>query len=190
MGLPILPLFLILCIGYRTGVVVSPKLHLIFYHTVTCTRRRTGGCGKSIRISLLLRSLRSTVTGLISAPRKSRSGHRKTYMIPRYCLFHVPNTSMIFDRHGVGVPAGRLRLKTLCVCARTRHKRAPPAPASHAGAFHGNRQSGHCIGSLNTSAETGNVGEGLRIAHVFTHRCSSAENCGIEGRIGRTPVWR
>ena len=64
-----------------------------FYHTVACTRRRTGGCGNSMRISLFLRPLRSTVTRLISAPCKSSSGRRKVYLVLRYYFFHVPNTS-------------------------------------------------------------------------------------------------
>ena len=48
----------------------------------------------------------STVTRLISAPCKSSSGRRKTYLVVRYCLLHVPNNSMILARHGEGVPAG------------------------------------------------------------------------------------
>ena len=84
-GLPILPLFLILFIGYRTGVVVSPTLSSNFYHTVACTRRRTGGCGKSTRTSLFSRPLRTTVTRLISAPCKTSSGRREIYLVLRYC---------------------------------------------------------------------------------------------------------
>ena len=79
MGLPILPLFLIFFIVYRTGVVVSPKLSLNFCHTVACTRRRTSECGKPKRIPQFSHPLRSIVTRLITAPCKSSSGRRKLY---------------------------------------------------------------------------------------------------------------
>ena len=76
----------LLCIGYRTGVVASPKLLINRFHTVACTRRRTDGYGTSIRISLRLRSLRSTVTGLIGGPHKSSSSHRKhTWYLSTAC---------------------------------------------------------------------------------------------------------
>ena len=171
MGPPILPLLLILCIGYRTGVVVSRKLLRNCFHTVACTRGRTGGCGKSTRVSLLLRPLRSIVTGLISAPRKSSSGHRKTYMVPRYC-FSKHQHDVSSSRSGC---CCRTSSSQTASCLRTKPgtNAPPPAPASDAGACHDHRRSGHCIGSLNTSAETGNVGEGLRIAHVSPHRCSA-----------------
>ena len=88
MGLPILPLFLILFIGYRTGVVVSPKLSLNYYHIVACTRRRTGGCGKSMRISLFSRPLRSTVTHLIKCSLQEQQ--RSPQNIPGTTVLFVP----------------------------------------------------------------------------------------------------
>ena len=56
---------------------------LLINHNVACTRRRTGECGKSKRIRLFLRPLRSTVTRLISASCKSSSGRRKIYLVLR-----------------------------------------------------------------------------------------------------------
>ena len=144
-----------------------------------------------MRISLFSRPLRSTFTRLISAPCKSRSGRCKIYLVLRYCLFHVPNTCMIYSSSRSGCPC-RMTSSRNAICLRTKPgtNALPPAPASHAGACHGTRRSGPCIRSLNTSAQTGNVGEGWRIAPVSTHPRLSAESCGIEGRIGRTQAWR
>ena len=164
MGLPILPLLLMLCLGYRTGVVVSSKFIQICFHTVACTRRRIGGCGKSITISLLLPSLSSTVTGLISAPRKSSRGNRQTYMVLFVpCSEHQHDVSS--SRSGCSCKTSSFQTAS---CLRTKPGTSAllPAPASHAEACHGHRRSGQCIGSLNTSAQTGNVGEELRITHV------------------------
>ena len=56
--------------------------------------RKTGECGKSKRIRLFPRPLRSTVIRLTSAPGRNCSGHRKTYLVLRYCLFHVPDADL------------------------------------------------------------------------------------------------
>ena len=143
-----------------------------------------------MRISLFSRPLRGTVTRLISAHCKSSSGRRKIYLVLRYCLFHVPNE---YDESlsRSGCPC-RMTSSQNAICLRTKPgtNALPPAPASHAGACHSNRRSGPCIGSLNTSAQTGNVDEGWRIAPVSTHPRSSPESCGTEGRIGRTQAWQ
>ena len=56
------------------------------FHTMACTRRRTGGCGKSIRIRPLLLSIRTTPTGLISFPAQEQKRPSKYYMVSRYCF--------------------------------------------------------------------------------------------------------
>ena len=80
-----------------TGPGSSSHPFFIFIFTIPWRARGegTGGCGKSMRISLFSRPLRSTVTRLIRAPCKSTSGRRNIYLVLRYCLFHVPNTSMM-----------------------------------------------------------------------------------------------
>ena len=144
-----------------------------------------------MRIRLFSRPLRGAVTRLISAPCKSSSGRRK--YIPGTTVLLVPCSKHEYDisTSRSGCPC-RMTSSQNAICLRTKPgtNALPPAPASHAGACHGNGWSGPCIGSLNTSAQTGNVGEGWRIVLVSTHPRSSAECCGIEDRIGRTQAGR
>lgn len=120
-----LPLLLVIIIGYLTGAVVSPRLYLIFCHIVACTRRRTGGCGKSLQISLFLSPLKSTITRSIRAPCKGSSVHRKIDMVLQYCLFHIPHTSMIYARHEWVFPQDDFIPKRYMFAHETRHKGAP-----------------------------------------------------------------
>ena len=153
-----------------------------FCHTVACTGRRTGGCGKSMRMKLFSRPLRSAVTRLISAPCKSSSGRRK--YIPGTAVLLVPCSEHQYDISSSrrGCPC-RMTSSQNAVSLRTKPgtNALPPARASHAGACHGNRRSGSCIGSLSASAQTGNVGEGWRIVPVSTHPRSSAEELWNRG---------
>ena len=92
-----------------------------FYHTVACTRRRTGECGKRKRIRQFLHPLRSTVTRLITAPCKSSSGRRKLYLVLQSCLFYVPNPDLhtiSLARHSLATDARALNLKGV-YCAFT-----------------------------------------------------------------------
>ena len=87
-----------------------------FYHTVACTRRRTGECGKRKRIRQFLHPLRSTVTRLITAPCKSSSGRRKLYLVLQYCLFHVPNPDLHIISFATALARG--------LCARPQPERS------------------------------------------------------------------
>ena len=80
-------------------------------------------------------------------------------------------------------------LEAICLRTRPGTNVIPPAPTSHTGACHYNRRNSPCTGSLSTSAQTGDVLEGSRIAPVSTHLRSSADSCGTGGRIGRTRAW-
>ena len=68
---------------------------------------KDSGCGKSMRITPFSRPLKCTVIRLISALYKSSSGLRKTYLVIRYCLFHVPNTTYDISSSRRGCP-GRM----------------------------------------------------------------------------------
>ena len=160
----------------RRLIVVSPRLLLNRYHVVACTRRRTDGCGKSM--------LRSTVARLMRAPCKSSSVHRKICSVYGTTTLIVPYSNPP-SRSGCSCWTTSSQ-NAIYLRARPGTKALSPAPASHAGACHGNRRSGHCIGSLNTSAQTENVGEEWRITHMSTHPRSSAKTCRGEDGIGRT----
>ena len=61
-----------------TGLGLSSHPNILqIYHTVACTRRRTGECGKPKRIRQFSHPLRSIVTRLTTAPCKSSRGRRK-----------------------------------------------------------------------------------------------------------------
>ena len=119
------------------------------------------------------------------------------YMALRSRLFDVPPlvrcSNHQHDKSSSRIGCScRTTSSQIDICLRTRSGKnaLPPAPASHAGACHGNCRSRPLHWVPKVSAETESVGEGWRIDHASTHPRPSAENCGIKGRIGCGQAWR
>ena len=88
-----LPLFLILCVGYWTGVVLSPKLYLNLpwrgVHTPNDQRVWYNADSSVFASAYEHRHLFDK-----SAPCTSRSGRPTIFLVLRYYLFYVPNPDL------------------------------------------------------------------------------------------------